>query len=615
MDPAMDPHAVVAWFGDRVPETGIGKVRLGEALTATGSAARGHDLIRQGWIEGSFDAQQEFGIIQRDGAVLTPDVDRERLTHLLLRGDIEGARHEISRLGADDQRIAETAIALKTRPQAGERMLDQLPPSTRDDPVIALDRSRLLRQRNDFAAIPDLLVRAPTREMARINPGRWWSELNLDARDALAQGNVRGAYALASGTGLDNSTNEYSEAQFLAGWIALRWLKDPHSALAHFRSLAESVSRPISKARAHYWEGRCYEAEGELAQAAQQYRIAADEPATFYGQVALARLEAQPELHLSEASVDAAAVRSSYEHEELTRAIHVLGDLGVENTLRAFAVHDADIYPDARHVKMLAEDLTSMGFREVAVRVAKEASYGGVQLLAYSHPVIAVPAYAGVGTAPEPALVLGIVRQETEFDPDAVSGAGARGIMQLMPGSARHDAAVAGVAYRPQALTGDATYNMQLGMAELSGYLTEWGGSYVLAAAAYNAGAGNVRKWIAQFGDPRDARTDPIDWIEEIPFSETRNYVQRVIENTEVYRNRISGRDQPLRILADIYRPNAPQVGPLPPAAAQPVSGIPTPKPRPATDTQGNASAAVPPGPGVAATTARDSPAPAPVQN
>ena len=588
IDPAMDPHAIVAWFGDRPPVIGIGKVRLGEALTAIGSGIRGRELVQNGWIEGSFDPQQEFGIIQHDGVELTPDIDRQRVTHLLLRGDLEAARHEISRLNGSDQRLAEVAITLKTSPSAGERMLDQLPASTQNDPVVLFDRSKLLRQSNQIAAIPDLLVRAPTHEMARINPGRWWSELNLDARDVLAAGNPRGAYQLAADAGLDSSTSEFSEAQFLAGWIALRWLQEPRTALTHFRNLADAVTRPISKARAHYWEGRAYEAEGEIAAAAQQYRIAADNPDTFYGQIALARIDDQPRLHLTDTSVDTSEVRSAYEHEELTHAVHVLGDLGVENALRVFAVREADVYPDARHIKLLAEDLTTMGFREVALRVAKEASYSGVELLSYLHPVIPVPAYAGAGTPPETALVLGIVRQETEFDPDAVSGPGARGIMQIMPSSARHDAELAGVAYRPQSLTGDATYNMQLGMAELSGYLTDWGGSYVLASAAYNAGAGNARKWIAQFGDPRDARTDPIDWIEQIPFSETRNYVQRVIENMEVYRNRLSGHDEPLRILADIYRPNAPQVRPLAIAPASSVPAAPTPMPKPVSTFAGN---------------------------
>lgn len=581
INPLADPHAIVGWFGDRPPTTGIGKIRLGEALSATGSNIHGQELIRQGWIEGSFDPQQEFAIAQRDAAELNPDVDRRRLTLLLLHGDLEGARREISRLTAEDQTIAQVAIALKTSPASGERELDRLPLSAQNDPMILFERTKLLRQRNQVDAIPDLILRAQMHDLATIDPIHWWNEINIDTRDALSAGDARGAYALAAGSGLDPASNEYPDSQFLAGWIALRRLQDPPAALARFRALASAVTRPISKARAHYWEGRAFEAEGELTEAAKQYRIAADSAETFYGQIALARLESQPQLRLSSARIDAGAARGPFEREEFTRAIHVLGDLGFENALRAFALRDADLYPDARHVTLLAADLTAMGFREVALRVAKEASYSGLELMDYSHPVISVPPYTGMGMPPEPALVLGIIRQETEFDPDAVSGAGARGIMQLMPTSAKRDAQLAGVAYRPQALTGDATYSMQLGMAELSSYLSDWGGSYVLAAASYNAGAGNVRKWIAQFGDPRDSRVDPIDWIELIPFTETRNYVQRVIENTEVYRNRLAGRNQPLGILADIYRPNAPQTGPLPSSVTRSTAAFPVPAPKP----------------------------------
>jgi soluble lytic murein transglycosylase len=583
MDALMEPHAVLAWFGARTPVSGIGNVRLGEALIATGSITRGQELIRRAWIESSFDPQQEFAVIQRHGDILTPDVDGKRLEHLLFRNDTAGARRELSRVTAEAQRVAEARMALRSNPASGERLLDSLPGSERDDPGVLFDQAHLLRQRNNVDAIPSLLVRAPTREMAKISPTRWWAELNLDARQAIQQGSYHSAYALVADTGLPRDAAEYSEAEFLAGWIALRQLKEPRVALAHFQNLAQAVSRPISRARAHYWEGRANEAQGEIAGAWQQYRIAADNPETFYGQLALARLEAAPELHLTNASVDANDLRATYEREDLTRAIHVLADLGIESMLRNFAVHDADINPDSRHVKLLAEDLTNMGFREIAVRVAKEASYNGVQLLAYSHPVIAVPPYSGPGTAPEPAYVLGVIRQETEFDPDAVSGAGARGIMQVMPESARRSANLAGVEYRPGALTGDPTYSMQLGMTELAGDLADWTGSYVLAAAAYNAGPGNVRKWIATYGDPRNSSVDPVDWIEEIPFNETRNYVQRVIENMEVYRNRLAGRDQPLHVLADLYRPNSPQVGPLPhvPVSVLPASTPPLPAPRP----------------------------------
>jgi soluble lytic murein transglycosylase len=215
-----------------------------------------------------------------------------------------------------------------------------------------------------------------------------------------------------------------------------------------------------------------------------------------------------------------------------------------------------DAGPTPRRMKRLMMLLNEWGYPEIAVRLAKTASYAGTYLPQFTHPVLALPSYPGPGTAPDPALVLGLIRQETEFDAYAVSSAGARGLMQMMPASAKVAARQANLAYRPEALLSDTGYNMQLGMTEYRGHLDRYGGSYVLAAASYNAGPNNVKKWLAVYGDPRAG--DPLDWIEQIPFGETRNYVQRVLENTEVYRARLAGRDVPLRILPDLYAPNAP---------------------------------------------------------
>jgi soluble lytic murein transglycosylase len=584
MDPAMDPHSIIAWFGDRTPVSDIGKVRLGEALIAAGSATRGKELVHQGWIDGNFEPDQEFLIIQRDGSYITADWDRERLQRLLSRNDTTAARREMSRVPADAQRVAEARLALRTSPASGERMMAELPESYRNDPGIVFDRTKLLRQQMNIDEIPRLLVRSPTHEMAQISPTRWWSELNLDTREALQANSYTSAYQIAAHNGLtpDNGT-DYSDAEFLAGWIALRFLKDPQTALTHFKNVATAVSRPISRARAHYWEGRAYETLGDNTSAWQQYKIASETPEAFYGQLALARIQSSPDLHVRDPIIDATGVREDFEHESMSRAVRILADLGQESLLRDFAVHDVDAYGDPRHIKLLAEDLTRMGFKEVAVRVAKEASYSGVSLPAYSHPVISIPGYAGPGTPPETALVLGIIRQETEFDPDSVSSAGARGIIQVMPGAVRHLASVAGLPYRPNDLTSDPSYDLKIGMTELASELSDWGGSYVLTIAAYNAGPTNVRRWISQFGDPRNASVDPIDWIEQIPFGETRNYVMRVLENTEVYRNRLAGHDQKLQILADLYRPDAPQSKVLAyaPTQSSQTGGVPIPVPRP----------------------------------
>ncbi|HEY3778391.1 MAG TPA: lytic transglycosylase domain-containing protein [Rhizomicrobium sp.] len=541
LPPTMDPGSVIAWFGDRTPETGIGKVRLGEALIATGSAERGRALIREAWAQNSFEPEQEVYVETQHADALTPQADRERLERLFARNELIAVRRELPRLSADAQRIASVRLLLRSDPVRGESEADALPIPLREDPGLLFDEARVLRQRNDILAVPPLIARAAAGNLVRFDPARWWAELNADARTALEQHDDREAYALCANAGLPHDTQQYADAQFLAGWIALRRLGEPAVALTHFQNLLAAVSRPISRARAYYWMGRARETAGDPANAWQDYQAAARDPATYYGQLALARIESTPSLHLPGSLVDASATRAAYEREDLTAAIHVLADLGSASLVREFAMRDATLHNDSAHLKLLAGDLARRGYPDAAVRVAKEASYGGTLLFEYSHPVIAVPRYAGPGLAPESALVLAVIRQETEFDPGAVSHAGARGIMQVMPDSAATLARLSGLPYNFAALTGDTSYNMELGMAELSRQLANWGGSYVLAAAAYNAGPGNARKWIAAFGDPRDARVDPVDWIEQIPFEETRNYVQRVLENVVVYHARLNG--------------------------------------------------------------------------
>lgn len=586
MPATMDASAVIAWFGERKPVIGMGKVRLGEALIATGRNSEGRALIRKAWVENNFEPNEEISIAREHGDILTPEDDRERLNRLLWRDDLAAARREISRVDAQTQRLAQVRMALKTNPGAGERMAAQLPEMLSGDAGLIFDRARVLRRGSGGDGVPELLVKAPTRQMANIDPDNWWRDVHSAAREAIKDRSYRTAYRLVTNTKQHEGTN-FAEAEFLAGWIALRFLHDPKTALEHFRRLADGVSRPISLGRAHYWEGRAYEAMSDEAMAYSEYKIAAGSPATFYGQLALARIEAAPRLYLKNTDGDPALARNAYEKDEVVRGIRVLADLGAENLLRLFATHCAEAHPDAGYVELLAHDLVQTGFREVAVRVAKTASYSNIVLLSYSHPVIALPSYPGPGAAPEEALVLGLIRQETEFYADAVSHAGAVGLMQLMPATARRTAQTAGLAYRPSALKTDPRYNVQLGMTELAGNLADWRGSYILATAAYNAGRTNVKKWIAAYGDPRDAGIDPIDWIEQIPFSETRNYVQRVIENTEVYRNRLAGRNEPLRILADLYRPKTPDVillkyvpPPETPAAPLPAN-VPIPQARP----------------------------------
>jgi soluble lytic murein transglycosylase len=570
MDINTAPQTVLAFFQGRDPASNIGKVRLGEAYLATGNAAKGAALIREAWIGGDFDLNQEYEITRRHADLLTADAERARLNRLLFENDFTAARREMPRAPADAQQITQVRLALQTNPQQGVQLLSALPVSLQADPGLLFDRAKLLRQQNQVNAIPAYLSRAQTRDLARIDPGKLWSEVNSAAREAIQDRYYSTAHALIAYSGL-SSGNEYSEAEFLAGWLDLRFLRNPHEARTHFMNVARTNTRPISKARGYYWAGRSSEAAGEYAVAREDYGAAAQYARTFYGQLALAKLEPAPTLRLRDTlATPTAAQLAWYQSRDLTHAIRALADLGMVGLVRVFATYDVEAHPEPWHVKLLTSDLASMGFTDAAIRASKTASYSGTYVLASSHPVISVPAYSGPGYAPEHAFVLAIIRQETEFDPAAVSSAGARGLMQLMLASAKHDAGRSGVAYLPDQLLSNPTYNMQLGMVELAENLASYDGSYLLTAAAYNAGRGNVKKWINTYGDPRSPVVDPVDWIEEIPFAETRNYVQRVMESMEVYRNRLSGRDEPLRILADLYRPRAPDVRTLPAPALRP---------------------------------------------
>jgi soluble lytic murein transglycosylase len=582
MDPLMTPSSIVAWFGDRQPASGIGMVRLGEALVATGNAPKGRDFIVRGWINYSFTQPQEIQIGMAHGDILTPDIDRRRMDSLLWREDAGSAQRQMSRVTDEVQAIARARLALKRGGvSAGQALVNNLSAYGQRDAGVQFDLARALRkaQQNNPAEVAMLRV---DKNVASAYPKAWWGELNNLARSAIKDRDYRTAYALTSDTGL-SSGSEFAEAEFLAGWLALRKLNNSAAAMSHFKKLEGGVSRPISRSRAHYWEGRAAEAMGDSATAYQQYQIAAQDGDTFYGQLALAKIDSTPTLHLKDTAIDPGSARADFDADPLNRAIRVLGDLGAVNLLRTYAAYAADQTPEPKHTILLAEMLSNMGFRDVAVRVAKTASYNGSPMLKYGHPVIAVPIYPGPYTAPEQAMTLALIRQETEFDPTAISGPGAAGLMQLMPGSAKIAAQQAGLPYKQYALTTDTTYNMQLGMTEFSAHVNKWGGSLIMAAAGYNAGDGNVSKWTNDYGDPKSPTVDPIDWIESIPFTETRNYVMRVMENFEVYRNRLAGGDQPLRIMADVYRPRDPEiriVSYTPPAPPKAADDEPKKKPR-----------------------------------
>ncbi|MDE2465173.1 MAG: hypothetical protein KGO02_15870, partial [Alphaproteobacteria bacterium] len=273
MPAGMSAHQVLAWFGNRSPQTGIGMVRLGEALMATGASAQGRRLIRKGWIEGAFTPDEERQVLAQCRTILTESVQRARLNFLIWHNDIAAARRQLHRVSRKEQRIAVVRLAFQTAPGVGERLFYRLPRAWRSNPGLLLGHARALRARGDKTALPDALLRSNLRDLVRIDPSAWWDNLALAARESMEIHRYRLAYRLAAEAGLKTG-DAFAQSQFLAGWLALRFLHDPAAALRHFQLLAAGVSRPISLARAYYWMGRTYEAKEEMLKAVRAYQLA-----------------------------------------------------------------------------------------------------------------------------------------------------------------------------------------------------------------------------------------------------------------------------------------------------------------------------------------------------
>ena len=563
------PQAL-AWFDFNPPVTGEGKIRFGQALIAAGDTRRGEDLIRRGWIDHDFESAREAEIIREHASVLRREDHVERLDRLLWDNDATDARAMARLVGAEYAALAEARLRLVGRAAGVDSAVDAVPLNLLDNPGLLLERARW-RRRNGLedAALP-LILKAPPTALEMVRPDEFWTERRLHARRLMRDGNYRTAYDLVRRHGMSEGV-DFAEGEWLAGWLALRFLSDPTNAYFHFRTLLNNVSTPISKARAAYWAGRAAHMDGRLEDAAFYYETAGEFDTTYYGQLARESLIGgiRDIMITPRGSTSGPVTFATSSAVDAMKMLHAVGE---ERLVTTFFYHLASHFETAGDLESLASWLLVAGRPELSVRAAKIASRRGIELPDYAYPTSALPEVMSAGNPVERALAFGIARQESEFNPRAVSHAGARGLMQLMPATAKRTARAYGLPYDSSRLLTDPAYNALIGTTHLGDLLDEFSGSYVLTIAAYNAGGGRVREWIDTYGDPRTPGIDPIDWVEQIPFSETRNYVQRVLENTQIYRARLAGKPVPVELVRDLHRagimPKAPPAAVSPPQPA-----------------------------------------------
>ncbi|MEL7048632.1 MAG: lytic transglycosylase domain-containing protein, partial [Pseudomonadota bacterium] len=390
---------------------------------------------------------------------------------------------------------------------------------------------------------------------AIVNPDAWWEERRVNAYVALRKNNPKLAYKIARDAG-ELSVNPRKEQAFVAGWLALRFLGDKQAALSHFTVMYKSADGPLSRSKAGYWMGRVYDALGDDAAARKYYEQSALQVDTFHGQLSRQLLAGGKPMTVKIAPPQAPTTDqvAAFRNEDAAQAAVIANTAKLgRNITRPFLANLANTLETEAEVALVAHLTRKMDDTQQSLRIGKRAVGRGMNMLYYAYPLHAFPDYKPLRKPPETAFLLGIARQESEFNTQIVSGAGARGILQVMKVTAKHVCRDYRIKCRYSKLLTDEAYNTKIASAYIADRMGEFGGSYILGMSGYNAGPGRTRQWIRQFGDPRDANMDPIDWIERIPFTETRKYVQKVLSNVQVYRARL-GEERSLRLLQDLRR-------------------------------------------------------------
>ena len=413
-------------------------------------------------------------------------------------------------------------------------------------------RAQWLRHEDYAAEAAELVLSVPRDAAQSINVDQWWEERRLLARKLLDLGDAQTAYRIARDAAAPIKEQFRWEQPFTAGWIALRFLDDPATAMAHFAKVAQGSSSPTTLARAGYWQGRAAEAMGRKEEARGYYEAAARHGTAYYGQLARARLGYQ-DIVLRAPPPLSPERRAAIAQLDVVRAAELLYAVGERDLVVPFVADLGERSTDIAALAELGEIAGRNNDARCMLLIGKAALARGYSLDHYAFPTIGIPDYRAIGPAVDTSVVYSIARQESAFYQGDVSTAKAMGLMQVTPEAGRETAKKFGATYDLKRLSSDSVYNVQMGAAELGDLLEGYRGSYILTFAGYNAGRGRVRDWISRYGDPRDAKVDPVDWVERIPFSETRNYVERVLENLQVYRVRLGGGAR-LMIEADLHR-------------------------------------------------------------
>jgi soluble lytic murein transglycosylase len=530
-----DAATVHAFTGDR-PLSVRGRFALARVLLGEGDREGAQRLVREAYRSGELTERTESDALDAFGDLLGREDHMARMDQRIGAKDFSGAMRAAKRVGDDAVAIVKACSAVKGNDNKAADKLDAVSADASRDLGYVLCRVQYLMRKERFVDAANLVRIAPKETMALQDTDEWWRVRRLLARKLLDLRDYQTAYEVTYDAARPASDAYRADYQFMPGWIALRYLDDPKTARAYFARIDEGATNPITLARANYWRGRAAEALGEKTATRKYYEMAARHPTAYYGQLARAKLgidkielrvPPQPQLASSSPVAD-----------EIVRAADLLYAIGERDIVAAFGADLAEQSTDVTAMSALAEAMGRHNDAHAMLELGRTALGRGLALDAYAFPTIGIPEHTQFGQAIDRSVIYSVARTESAFDQRDRSGAMAVGLMQVTPEAGKDTAKRFNVKYDWDKMVSDPVYNTQMGAAEISALLAEYKGNFIMTFAGYNAGRGRVRDWIKAYGDPRDPAVDSVDWAERIPFSETRNYVQRVMENLLVYQHR-----------------------------------------------------------------------------
>ncbi len=532
---SVSPKKIINWFGEKDPLSGYGKMILGESRILIGDKNKGIKLIKEGWVTADLSRNELKYFRKKYKKYLKADDYIKRADYLAWSGDRWDLQRLIRYLPKDYELLYNARHLLMSKGYGVDQAIANVPQKFKNDAGLNYDRLKWRRKKGRVDSSAEILLKIRNDKEYLVRPDKWWKEREIISRALLYKKKYEISYKISSNHGMTEGS-EYAAAEWMSGWIALSFLNDPITAKDHFKNFYENVSYPISLSRGAYWLGRAYEKIGEREQSNNWYREATKYLTTYYGQLAFLKLNPNGKFELGKDMEIDPKYRIQFFNKELVKISYLLDELKKDKYTKHILRHLANDNIAKGSEVLAAELATSISRYDFAIQVSKIASYQKRFHNKYNYPIISTPKYINKRKIPESALILSIIRQESEFDLEANSHAGAKGLMQLMPYTAKLVSKQAKLPYSKSRLTTDPEYNINLGSHYIAGLILQYDGAYPFAVAAYNAGPNRVKYWKKINKDPQKKQVDYVDWVELIKFRETRNYVQRVMENYNVYR-------------------------------------------------------------------------------